>query len=340
MKKIFVFISCLNFLAILLTGCGKWTDAEQLLVQRLDADSNSLGPNYKKYLESLRSYKKTVHPQIIGFFDAKNWKLDNGKQNTFLYNLPDSLDMICAINQEGALSPAQMADMTSTKGTKGTRMLMMLDLKKMSDDIKKRLPASPAVDLIDIAIINYTDSILNVYQQHKYDGICMVYEDLYCFNCSDVLSDVNRVSALIIRLVASGSSKKLLLQSKGSDALNLSPEAAGKIDFFVVNSLNVASSSYYVYDGLLDLYSSINGFSPSKMILTASFQGDRWKLGGDSFPNGGGTFIGTGTALARWNVTGGRKGGLGIYYIEQDYKNNPPYKYAREAIQMINPSVK
>lgn len=340
MKKIFVFISCLSFLAILLTGCAKWTDAEQLVVQRLDADSNSLGPNYKKYLESLRSYKQSAHPQVIGFFDAKNWNLDNGKQNTFLYNLPDSLDMICAINQTGALTPAQLADMTSTRATKGTKMLMMLDFKKMNDDLKKRLPVSPAGDLVNTTINSYTDSVLNVYQQNKYDGIYLLYEDLYCFNCSEVLSDISRVSAIITRLAASANAKKLLLQSKGTDALFLTPEAAGKIDFFVVNSLNVAGASYYVYDGLLDLYSSINGFSSSKMMLTASFQGDRWKLGGDPFPNGGGTFIGTATALARWNVTGGLKGGLGIYYVEQDYNNNPPYKYAREAIQMINPAVK
>lgn len=340
MKKIFVFISCLYFLAVLLTGCAKWTEAEQLVVQRLDADSNSLGPNYKKYLEGLKSYKQTVHPQVIGFFDAKNWKLDNGKQNTFLYNLPDSLDMICTINQEGAMTPAQMADMASTRGTKGTRMLLMLDFKKMNDAIKKRLPASPAVELINTTIDSYTDSVLNVYQQNKYDGFYLLYEDLYCFNCSDILSDINRISGVITRLAASGNSKKLLLQSKGTDALFLTPDAAAKIDFFVVNSLNVASSSYYVYDGLLDLYSSINGFSPSKMLLTASFQGDRWKQGGDLFPNGGGTFIGTVTALARWNVNGGRKGGLGIYYIEQDYNNNPPYKYAREAIQLINPSIR
>lgn len=340
MKKIFVFISCLQLLAVLLTGCAKWTAAEQLVVQRLDADSNSLGPNYKKYLESLRSYKQTNHPQVIGFFDAKNWKLDNGKQNTFLYNLADSLDMICAINQEAALTPAQLADMASTRSTKGTKMLLMLDFKKMNDDIKKRLPASAAVDLINNTINNYTDSILTVYQQNKYDGIYLLYEDLYCFNCTEVFSDINRVSAVVTKLASSGAPKKILLQSKGTDALFLTAAAAGKIDFFVVNSLNVASSSYYVYDGLLDLYSGINGFSASKMMLTASFQGDRWKLGGDPFPNGAGTFIGTATALARWNVTGGRKGGLGIYYVEQDYNNNPPYKYAREAIQLINPSVK
>lgn len=340
MKKILMFLFCLYSLLNLFTGCTKWTDQEALVVQSLDADSNSLGPNYKKYLEKLRAYKQSAHPQAIGLFNTKNWKTDATQQSTFLYSLPDSLDMICLLNQDSIITSEQKADMSATQATKGTKMLMSFDLIRMNDRLKSRLPASPSKDEVTTSINAYVDSMLNIYQQNKYNGIYIRYEDLYCFNCNEILSDIDLVSSLISRIAAANFSKKILFQFKGTDAVYLKDEAAASIDYFVLNSLNVKSTSYYEYDGFLEFFTKIKDFNPSKFILLASFEGDRWKMGGDEFPVGNSTFIGTSEALARWNVAGGKKGGLGIYYIEQDYKNNPPFKYSRNAVQILNPSIK
>lgn len=121
MKKIFM--PALVAAALLAGSCSDWTETENMdLSKPTPAEQNS--PEYRSYLEALRSYKQTEH--MITMITVQGTSEAPNRQNQHLMALPDSVDYICVANA-AELHPAFVSEIAGVYAAKGTRTLCVVD---------------------------------------------------------------------------------------------------------------------------------------------------------------------------------------------------------------------
>ncbi len=338
MKRILFLVSTITFICVctcFFIGCKKWTDAKALTVQKTDADSTNNDPRYQQYLQNLKNYKDYAHPLIIGWFT--NWTTNNSLQNSFLKNLPDSLDMVCIVKPDSSLSGDQVRDMQTLQQQKGTRVLLTVDMHSMSDSILA-IGNPNASDNSD-AIIAYANTVIKQVQQYNYDGIDLVFEGNSCASCASLFKDPQNVSTLIKTLSAvvglkSGTNKLFLLEG---DANYLPAGTGYNFNYFIANTST--ATWYFQISSIYEGFKDVEGFTSDKFIVMTSFDDKNvWPNGGINFNSLDGTISPASLAMAKWNTPDGIKGGEGIYSIQNDYYNSD-YQFSRQIIQILNPSV-
>jgi hypothetical protein len=331
MKHSFYYILLLAFAAI---SCSKWKEPSALVVQDLNLDPYT-NPVYKDYLDHLKTYKTSKHSIMLGF--VGNW--DVTAYSNKLSAIPDSVDMIALLKPPATFTDAQADDFKKVQSQKNTKILFYLNAKTMSDSIQNNPTMFPGGD--SAAIVTYIGKVTDQLSKSGYDGLVLNMEGNVCYTCNSVFMSQQKTSYLISLLgkavgPMSATGKLFMVQGEPKD---VGATNGNYFDYFIANTNT--SSFYYVEDAAYDLYKQYTNFSNDKFIVTADFtQPADAKAGGISFyTNASGNVQPSSLGLAGWNTADGKKGGLAIYYIENDFGNNF-FSYTRGAIGIQNPSVK
>lgn len=121
MKK--TFTTALMAAALLASSCSDWTQTENLDFRKpAAAEQNS--PEYRRYLEALRSYKQSEHR--IMMMTVEGTSEAPTRQNQHPMAMPDSVDYICVANVIG-LHPSVVREIGEVYAAKRTRTLCVVD---------------------------------------------------------------------------------------------------------------------------------------------------------------------------------------------------------------------
>lgn len=121
MKKLF--IPALAAAALLAGSCSDWTETESLDFREPTASELNT-PEYRSYLEALRSYKQSEHK--ISMITVEGTSSKPNLQIHHPMAMPDSVDFICMKNAVN-LHPVVADEIARVRAEKGTRTLCVVD---------------------------------------------------------------------------------------------------------------------------------------------------------------------------------------------------------------------
>lgn len=335
MKNIIRNIGMLLIIASAFIACDNDIESKQIqkLVERTP-----------EYYENLRAYKKSDHQLAVGWF--YHWGGVGAGRAGYLSSVPDSVDiLLIGWGEWKNLNQAQKDDMRYIQEHYGTKVCISELVRNISDLPDPEGKKWGWVDDDDVAIEAAIKKFANAYCdsviKYGYDGLDMDYEP-NMGGGGDLASYPNRMAILVKEVGKrlgnqSGTGKMLILDGEGMP-MEVAEETYPYFDIFISQAYGTTSPS-----GLQSRYDMLKrtGFKPGQFIVVETFESSLWQTGG--MTNYEDPILGTMPSLlgmAHWHPNEGRKGGIGVFRMENEY-NNPErdYKYLRQAIQIMNPAV-
>lgn len=312
------------FCASIFVACDKQTTPEAIEIQVPPEKSES-------YYEALRQYKQSKHQLAFGWFG--NWTASGTAMSTRLDNVPDSVDIISIWGNVYNLTPEMQADMAFVQQKKGTKVIFTIFAHSVPDQFVT--PDGTQYGKIDYAA--YAKSLNDTIVKYNYDGIDFDYEPNY--GGTGPLTEKDNLEAFIHEMgkyvgPKSGTGKILSIDG---EPYYMNPGLSEYFDYGIVQAYN----SY----GDTDLQDRFNkaaavGWRSEQYIFTENFE-SLWQSGGNpNYRDKNGNIMPSLEGMARFNPTQGSKAGVGTYHMEYEYLALPAYKYLRNAIQIMNPTVK
>lgn len=358
MKKILSRV-ILPFLGLgcMIASCNDWTDLEPQIKENL-LESNKI----PEYYEQLRAYRKSDHPIAFGWFG--NWSGKGASLVNCMAGLPDSVDVISMWGSWKNPTEAMLKDLRLVQQQRGTKALVCFIVQNIGDQLT---PEEHKTDLASIqeywgwkdgdneainqAIRKYANAICDTIDKYQYDGFDIDYEPNYGHSGS-LGGKRDRMLVFIEALSKrigpkSGTERLLVIDGEPQSA----PKESGPMfNYFIVQ----AYASYGDSDLDRRLNSTIDNFAgvltpeevARKYVVTENFE-NYAQTGGTDYTDHNGKTMKSLEGMARWNpVINGRKvrkGGVGTYHMEYEFTvsgKEGTYPFLRNAIQIINPSVK
>ena len=331
-------------------GCSDWTtpsvdDIETDALKKLYSERDSLKwaaedlrdkenkEAYEKYLENLREYKKTVHPIMFGWFNG--WDPDRDAAIGKLSLMPDSMDVVSIWGGPFNLSESKKEELRLVQ-SKGTKVVIGWIIEDIGDQIVWGRENWPEDDTE--AIVAYATAIVDSIKKYNYDGFDYDYEPSY----SSPFKPGNHCGNLTSCKQNSGKEKEILFMKTMRELLGpdklfhlngsihwLDPSAASYFDRFVVQSYNGTAATFDRWENDILKRLGPAGVRANQIIYTETFENK---------PANRATLA---EKYAGYAVNkNGNIGGIGVYHINEDAFETPLYKNVREAIQVMNPSIK
>lgn len=284
---------------------------------------------YAQYLENLRAYKKTKHPIMFGWFNA--WQPDGNGKYPKLSLIPDSMDVVSIWGNWHSLTEEKIKELREVQA-KGTKVIIGWIIEDIGDQIKWGRENWPKDD--NEAIVAYAQAIVDTINKYGYDGFDYDYEPSYkspfkpgnhCGNltsCSQNSGKENEILFMKTMRELLGPDK--LFHLNGSIEW-LDPSAVQYFDRFVVQSY---SSSEWEFNSWISRIQS-GGIRTDQIVLCETFENRAASVRN--------AFIKTyaGYVVSR----GGDIGGVGVYHINEDAKEDNTYINIRTAISIMNPPI-
>lgn len=316
MKNIIKSIGLCFGLGLALQACDDWTIPESEVIQNLEGT-----PKPEEYYEKLRAYKKTDHQLAFGWFGFWSGGTSTSARGS-LRSIPDSMDIVSIWGEKFNLTQAHIDDLRYVQEKYGTRVTFTLFSHNMSNLVGDLFPNEP--EYIPQAAKALADSIF----KYGYDGIDFDHE---CTS-GQLFYNKDNMTTLLREMRKNLGPDKLILVD-GNISL-ITEEGWSYADYAV--------SQAYGTSGPGRLESRYNGvkqyIGPERLIVTENFE-SYWETGGVNYTDENGNVMPSLLGMATWQPKdGGRKGGVGAYHMEYEYKHDPEYKYMRQAIQIMNPA--
>lgn len=319
MKNIIKSIGLCLGLGLALQACDDWTIPENEVIQNLQGT-----PKSEEYYEKLRAYKKTDHQLAFGWFGFWNGGTSTSARGS-LRSIPDSMDIVSIWGEKYNLTQIHIDDMRYVQEKYGTRVTFTLFSHNMSNLFKGgECPFPNEAEYIPQAAKALADSI----NKYGYDGIDFDHE---CSE-SDLFYDKDNMTILLREVRKHiGPDKLILVDGK----INLITEEGWSYANYAVSQAYGTSSP----SSLESRYNGVKKYiAPERLIVTENFE-SYWENGGVTYTDEEGNKMPSLLGMATWQPKdGGRKGGVGAYHMEYEYKHDPEYKYMRQAIQIMNPA--
>lgn len=353
MKKSYKFLLAMLGATFMFSACGDWTDTE------IKDPTNLTNPNKTEaYYQALRAWKQTDHEITFGWFG--NWVGEGTSQEHSLRGLPDSVDVVSIWGNCFNLTEARKADLKYAQTVRGLKVMMCWIVDSYGtqltpSDVEDREAFwgedNPDPDGVrdSIRIDNYAKAICDTIKKYNYDGFDWDYEPGY--GHSGNISGNEDAERIFARALArelgplSGTGKILAIDGQPQ---TVNPVVGECFDYFIVQAYNCSGysnldsriqSTITHYTGLLE-----PADVAKKYIITENFESYAAN-GGVSFSTRDGYSVRSLEGMARYEpIFGGqtlRKGGVGTYHMEYEYKVSgfdETYPYLRKAIQIMNPS--
>ena len=321
MKNIMKSIGLCFGLGLALQACDDWTIPENEIIQNLEGT-----PKSEEYYEKLRAYKKTDHQIAFGWFGGWNGGLGSTSMRGSLRSAPDSMDIISIWSKTYYnLDEARKADIKYVQeklGTKVTYTVFSHNMANLFYDAPERF--ENIAENIPAAAKALADSI----NKYGYDGIDFDHECSY----SDLFGNKTNMTTLLKEMRKNLGPDKLIMVD--GNLSMITEEGWSYVNYGIAQ----AYSTYFPRD-LQTRYDQIKRYvSPEKFIVTENFEA-HWENGGVNYTDENGNVMPSLLGMSTWQPKDeGRKGGIGAYHMEYEYKHDPEYKYMRQAIQIMNPA--
>lgn len=356
MNKILFRILGTGLLSISIMGCSKMTEPEAKTIQQIGGYAAMNNQESEEYYANLREYKKGLirHDRPVAFGWFSNWSPSGAIRKGYLSSLPDSIDFVSmwsgAPTKEN-MTADQLKDKEFAQKVKGIKLLEVsllsyIGKNRTPEEIYRKVEAEGAEknwsedkiakekilarwnywgmtshDLsneaeVKGAIEKYAKALYDYLEENEWDGFDIDWEIGYgVFDMDGTLTQKN-ANYLVEQLgkymgPASDPERKghKLLCIDGN--INAFPKECDKyVDYWIIQSYGWASPNFYNPGG-----------DPSKTIITENFEA--------SSISGG--FL---LQQAAKMPDSGWKGGVGAYRLDNDYNNNPPYKWFTQAIRI------
>ena len=285
---------------------------------------------YQQYLENLRAYKKTKHPIMFGWFNA--WQPDGAGKYPKLSLIPDSMDVVSIWGNWHSLTEEKIKELRAVQA-KGTKVVIGWIIEDIGDQIIWGRENWPQND--EEAIVAYAKAIVDTINKYGYDGFDYDYEPSYaspfkpgnhCGNLTSCSQNYGKEKEILFM--------KTMRQLLGPDKLLhlngsidwLDPRAVQYFDRFVVQSYNSNASTFNIW--LSSIKSRLN-VDPEQIVFCESFE-NSVAAKRSLFPS---TYAGYVASKE------GQIGGIGVYHINEDAKEDNTYINIRTAISVMNPPV-
>ena len=350
-----------------LTSCNKWTEIEPKEIDH-NGGANTLSPNERDaHYASLRAWKKTAEnygrPVSFGWFS--NWSPEGSVRKGYLSALPDSIDMVSMWSGPFGISEAKKADKAYVQKVKGTKVFVCFILhnigtgitpSSIADKIKAENPnASESIINEKIrkareeywgytsgtkgspdhtaAIKKYAKALCDTIVKYDYDGLDIDWEpsgagDGYGNLKSTFVKPGQYLHVLVEELskylgpkatVNTGKRRYLLVDG---ELWNVEKETVPYFDYYISQAYGNRNLDYRV-ESTKRSYGEY--YNTRAHIFTENFE---------SYSKSGGALL----DQAEYNSTLGPKGGVGSYRMDNDYDNQPDYKWTRKAIYLMHKS--
>ena len=350
-----------------LTSCNKWTEIEPKEIDH-NGGANTLSPNERDaHYASLRAWKKTAEnygrPVSFGWFS--NWSPEGSVRKGYLSALPDSIDMVSMWSGPFGISEAKKADKDYVQKVKGTKVFVCFILhnigtgitpSSIADKIKAENPnASESIINEKIrkareeywgytsgtkgspdhtaAIKKYAKALCDTIVKYDYDGLDIDWEpsgagDGYGNLKSTFVKPGQYLHVLVEELskylgpkatVNTGKRRYLLVDG---ELWNVEKETVPYFDYYISQAYGNRNLDYRV-ESTKRSYGEY--YNTRAHIFTENFE---------SYSKSGGALL----DQAEYNSTLGPKGGVGSYRMDNDYDNQPDYKWTRKAIYLMHKS--
>lgn len=349
----------LVLLAGSICSCSEWNEVEketyntqkgfELYIPLINAKSEAdLTPTMREYFAKIREYRKTPHVKGFGWFG--NWTGKGDNAQNYLKMLPDSVDFVSLWGTRGNLSEDQKADLKFFQEVKGGKALLCWIVQDIGSGITPQgkdmkqywITEKGGGDEVKAAVA-YAEAICDTIDKYNFDGFDIDYEPGYGHR--GTLADNQEISpsgnkkmqAFIETLYKRLNPKGRMLVVDGEPYL-LSTETSKMIDHYIYQAYWESSTSAVI--GKISNPDLTEW--ERKSIITVEFE-QGWRTGGIRYyrssvhPEFNGKDGAQIFDYATLDLPSGlRIGGIGTYHMEYDFKNDPPYKWLRTALNYGN----
>ena len=349
MKTLKKLLYLLPLAGLMATSC---TEVEPLEIEHIGGH-NTIGDD--AYYANLREYKKQANnygrPVAFGWYS--NWAPSGSYRRGYLTSMPDSMDIVSmwsgAPNRYD-ITPEQKKDKEFVQKVKGTKLLEVSLLSYMG---KGRTPSSVYLPVEKQAeeegwdeekleeakklarwqfwgfdgefesqnhyesLARFAKALCDSLYTSEWDGFDIDWEiNSGVFDMDGTFSTDDHL-VFLVKEMNKYIGPKSDPEGKGHKLIcidgkfwNVSTELEEYVDYFIIQSYNSLPN--------WDDY----GCDPKRIIATANFEANAsW---GGRLPE----------MAASMPASGGPKGGIGAYRMDNDYDNTPDYKWMRESIQI------
>lgn len=366
MKTKYIYIVIIALLTGTFVGCSDWTEP---------TGKNFFETPSDEYYANLRAYKNTDHQKAFGWFGG--WTGKGASMVSSLMGLPDSVDFVSIWGNWKSITPEQEEDLRLCQTIKGTKFLLCFIVHDLGDQLTpqgesaveywgwegewvpdRKFVAFSPIDMEvtpkqEEIIRKYARQIADTVAKYNYDGFDIDYEPNYQDRWGSLASYPKRMSIFMEEIgkffgPQSGTGKLLVVDGEPQAV----PTERGPLfDYFIVQAYG--SPGYTDLDARLQ--KTINNFDgvltpeevAKKYIVTENFE-KYAQTGGSDFTDRFGNKMKSLAGMAGWNpIVNDKmvsKGGCGTYHMEYDYINqdacHQEYKFLRQAISIMNPTIK
>lgn len=353
MKMIKKLLYIIPLAGMMFTSC---TDVENMEIDHIGGYNTMDDAKSEQYYAELRAYKETAknygRPVAFGWFS--NWAPSGVIRKGYLTSVPDSMDIISMWSGAPGrydITEAQKKDKEFVQKVKGIKLLEVSLLSYLG---KGRTPASVYSEVekkaeeegwsdskldqerkyarwdfwgftshdvsntenLNAALANYAKALCDSLVVNEWDGFDIDWEPGSGFNDSDGTLNSRTIVFLVKEMGKyigpmsdpEGKGHKLLCID---GLLNYFPEDTEEyVDYWITQAYGQSRPSYHSPKNI-----------PEKLIITDNFE---------SSASTGGVLL----RQAAYMPSEGYKGGVGAYRFDNDYANQPDYKWMRQAIQI------
>lgn len=313
-----------GILGLFLFSCSDWVTPENIKFQDLENGSDVDFPKTEEYYAKLREYRKSDHKILFGWFGYWNGGLGASTRGS-LASAPDSMDIFSVFGKYYFnLTPLQIKDLRYAQEVKGQKVVFTFLMQNVGLGFENTKEG----------IVQYAHALCDTVAKYGFDGIDLDYEPNY--GGAGYFSDKANVKLFVETLgeklgPKSGTGKLLILDGE-YDTRAIDPAIVPYFDYVITQAYS--ASSYANLDNRWKSAEAI-GWKKKQFIVTEEFQ-KYASTGGVSFKLPSGEIVPSLIGMANW-ARDNDAGGCGAFHIEHDYNNYPCYKYAYQALKIMNP---
>nr|WP_320037479.1 glycoside hydrolase family 18 [uncultured Bacteroides sp.] len=336
-NKLVLAVSC--FVLALLYSCSNWTDLENIEVKTPNI-TNQNPELYAKYLQNLVAYKNDPdHKIVYAWFDNSEKKPFNRAQH--ITELPDSIDFI-ALMYPDSLADFEKEEIQKVRKEKNTKVIYSINYESIKQVFEDRvIKQTPDSDFISF-MVDTLQHALNIADEYQYDGISIAYKGKSVQYMTDAekrlyIANEKVFIGMISTWYSRHQEKILVFEGKPENMVDKSILEKCKNILLPVNA--VTNESLFNYTLEMSMADGVPVDRFGIIATTTSLDTSDKKTG----------YLADGKTLllpasAEWVISAHSSfkiSGFGIYNTNNDYYNpGMVYKYTRNAISTINPSIK
>ncbi len=364
MKVLKRLLYMIPLVGMIFTSC---TDVERLDFEHIGGYNTMNNGESEAYYANLRAYKETANdynrPVAFGWFS--NWAPAGVIRKGYLSSVPDSMDIVSMWSGAPGryeITEAQKEDKEFVQKVKGIKLLEVSllshlgkgrtperiyeEVEKQAEEegwsadqlkeAKKKIrwefwgytSGDPTADDMKEALIRFAKALCDSLVVNDWDGFDIDWEPIGGFNDKDGTLTYSYLDRETYRTIYPNI--MFLVKEMGKYIGPKSdPEGKG-------HKLLVIDGYISDFDAEIDEYvdywitQSYSHSSPDQTPLSKNYKKLIITENFESSASDGGQLLGQ----ARWMPQEGYKGGVGAYRFDNDYGNNPDYKWMRQAIQI------